>query len=227
MFVGLSKNLVNGFRVAVGTNLSKRPSQKQIQKHEDTVFIQNCVRRVVMALVFHAHSHGICVSSHDTDKAGEIPQSKIDGQKLFDLAAEYQKRLNLYKDTGKITQQGKEKMLESIYLVEEYFESCSGSYPMDKVLSQWNDAAQSAKFFKKIFNLGWIAFLISAGGIFASLDSKHAIDPAWVCPGLITPFCIFLQIKFGRRSHRRAVEILDCIPKLISDPQVVLDEMRN
>jgi hypothetical protein len=240
MWVGISKSLGNGYRVAAGTSVGKSAAAERAER--DLKFVRECERRIRMSIWRHALSHGVCVTGADVFSAS-ASDLQYDVEKVEPLMEKIGEAIALFSDTGKINQAQKERLLKAIYALERYLEEARGDSELAAAL-QGADVIAAAR--KRRSRWNWLlipllsilalAFLASSLTMLASwLDGKTSVNWA-IGLGfcfLIAARGVYLRLRFGadtlRRQDRAALsELADkTATRILSSPAMVAEEIRR
>lgn len=127
MYVGVSKSLGSGFRIGAAVPLGSSGSRTAAAKaNRDADFVRGCQARIGHAFWEYALSHGVCVAYKDMEKSAQYLQTH-DLTEIDTAMDRFTECLNLYRDTTKISQGQKERMLKAVYAIESFLSSKHGS----------------------------------------------------------------------------------------------------
>ena len=129
MFWGLSKNIGGGFRVGVGGRIggSRRrgPSQRELAIQEKAAFLDRTKSSFDALMQEYCMSHGYLVIAKDFPKLQEDCVTRI-----YDIVSEFYSAQRLVRDGGPLTAKRREKILESIYAMEEAVAEIQQRHPL-------------------------------------------------------------------------------------------------
>lgn len=217
-YVGISKNLGNGIRVgfALPMELSSKPSKREQANIE---FVDNVKSLLTDALYSFYLSHGVLVSKKDLPKANAetVPDIYEKLESAEPIMTSISRSLRLYADTGSLTQQSKEKIMNDVYSFEE-FVSANGGNKSGLV------AAAVEAYKKKVTKLSIAPLAIALVGsmVLASAFGKAGL----MLGGLFLCANAFLYIGYASKSktEQERNAILSLCPHIITPVEEMLKQ---
>jgi hypothetical protein len=163
MFVGVSKNIGNGFRVGLGTKLGggKKPSSKELNTKEFQEFMHKVQADINNALLVFLEANG--------QSYKKLVKSKVDLDDVFKDNSDYQEFISIFnqtkRDIEKVLYSGdsgvvaKRAITESVFALKEFMDSkYPNVVPKEKIKKPMN------KFLKWFLIIFAILFFVGLFG---------------------------------------------------------------
>lgn len=162
-YVGISKNIGNGMRIgfALPVELSCKPSKRD---QANSNFTTKAKSMLTDSLYSFYLSHGVLVSKADINKVNmencQPIVEKLDAAEP--IMTSISKSLRLYGDTGSLSQQSKEKIMNDVYSFEEFVLTGSGDLhaPISSAMDAYKNKLVKIALFP--YALGVLGTIVSA-----------------------------------------------------------------